>query len=83
LAECIGILTNVVYVGTVTAISFTILDKLVGNRVSADDELAGLDVPEMGVAGYTAEPDHPIPEARGMGRPAPASFRRPLPGAFR
>jgi Amt family ammonium transporter len=31
---------------------FMILDKLVGNRVSEDVEIAGLDVPEMGVPGY-------------------------------
>jgi Amt family ammonium transporter len=82
LAECVGILVNVVYVGIVAAVSLKILGTVVGNRVSVDDELAGLDVPEMGVAGYTAEPDHLIPEAKGIGRP-PASFRRSLPGPLR
>jgi hypothetical protein len=28
----------------------------VGNRVSAEDEVAGLDIPEMGVHGYSADP---------------------------
>jgi Amt family ammonium transporter len=83
LAECIGLLTNVVYVGTVTAVAFTVINQLVGNRVSVDDELAGLDVPEMGVAGYTSEPEHAIPEAKGLGRPPPVSLRRPSAGAFR
>jgi Amt family ammonium transporter len=82
LAECVGILVNVVYVGIVAAVSLKIIGTVVGNRVSVDDELAGLDVPEMGVAGYTAEPDHFIPEAKGIGRP-PASFRRSLPGPLR
>jgi Amt family ammonium transporter len=31
---------------------FWAIGKLVGNRVSAEVELAGLDVPEMGAAGY-------------------------------
>jgi hypothetical protein len=83
LAECVGLLTNVLYVGTVTAVAFAVINQLVGNRVSVDDELAGLDVPEMGVAGYTSEPDHAIPEAKGLGRPPPVSLRRPSAGAFR
>jgi hypothetical protein len=29
-----------------------VIGKLVGNRVSAEDELAGLDMPEMGVLAY-------------------------------
>jgi len=33
-------------------IFFKVLDILVGNRVSAEVELEGLDVPEMGVPGY-------------------------------
>ena len=41
-------LWNVVVAGVV----FYILGKLVGNRVSAEVEIAGLDVPEMGIPGY-------------------------------
>ncbi|HKQ67736.1 MAG TPA: ammonium transporter [Polyangiaceae bacterium] len=62
LAECIGIAANFAYVGTMAGLTMYALDKLVGNRVSADDEIAGLDVPEMGVSGYTAEPGTVIPE---------------------
>jgi len=51
-AQCIGVLTNVVYVGTMTFITLWLTDKLVGNRVSADDEVAGLDIPELGVLAY-------------------------------
>jgi Amt family ammonium transporter len=51
-AECVGVLVNFVYVGGMTAIALFVIGKLVGNRVSAEDELAGLDVPEMGVLAY-------------------------------
>ena len=33
-----------------------LVGKLVGNRVTLADELAGLDVPELGMEGYSAEP---------------------------
>jgi Amt family ammonium transporter len=39
----------------VAALSFWIIGKLVGNRVSAEDEVSGLDLPEMGVIGYSAD----------------------------
>jgi Amt family ammonium transporter len=83
LAELIGVGVNFVYVGGVTALALTIIGKLVGNRVTAEDEMQGLDIPEMGVAGYTAEPGHLIPEAKGFGTPAPVSLRRPVPGTMR
>ena len=31
---------------------FKVLDKVIGNRVSAETELAGLDMPEMGALAY-------------------------------
>jgi ammonium transporter, Amt family len=52
LAQCIGVVTNVVYVGAMTAGALWLIDRLVGNRVSAEDELTGLDIPEMGVLAY-------------------------------
>ena len=52
LAECVGVVANVIYVGGMTAIALFIIGKAVGNRVSVADELAGLDIPEMGVLGY-------------------------------
>src|SRR5450631_472257 len=57
-AECIGVLVNFVYVGGMTAMALFVIGKLVGNRVSAEDELAGLDIPEMGVLAF---PDDAIP----------------------
>ena len=51
-ASVIGVLVNVAWVGAVTALAFLVIGKLVGNRVSAEDEVQGLDLPEMGVLGY-------------------------------
>ena len=56
IAECIGIVACVAWVATVTFVALRITDALVGNRVSRREELAGLDVPEMGIEGYTTEP---------------------------
>ncbi len=56
LAEVIAIVANVLWVAPVAAVSFWLIGKLVGNRVSAEDEVAGLDIPEMGVHGYSADP---------------------------
>jgi Amt family ammonium transporter len=55
-ASLIGILANVAYVGATAALAFWVVGKIVGNRVSAEDEIAGLDIPEMGVHGYSADP---------------------------
>jgi ammonium transporter, Amt family len=52
-AEIIGILANVIYVGAISWVVFKVIDLIVGNRVSAKDELEGLDVPEMGAEGYS------------------------------
>jgi ammonium transporter, Amt family len=52
LAECIGILTNIAWVGATTGLFFFVIGKLVGNRVSREDEIAGLDIPEMGLLAY-------------------------------
>jgi hypothetical protein len=35
---------------------FLALDTLIGNRPAREDELSGLDVPEMGLEGYSTEP---------------------------
>ena len=51
-AQCIGILSNYVYVGIVGFIVFKLIDALVGNRVDPAAEVDGLDIPEMGAPGY-------------------------------
>jgi Amt family ammonium transporter len=59
-AESVGILANVVYVGSMTAMALFVVGKLVGNRVPADVEMSGLDIPEMGVHGYSPDTAHAI-----------------------
>jgi len=74
-ANLIGIAANVVYVGTVASVSFWLLGKIVRMRPTAEEELGGLDVPEMGVEGYCddAGPTHgaPVPAAKYAGSGAP------------
>jgi len=60
LASCIGIVANILWVAPVTFIALKVIGKLVGNRVPAEDEVAGLDIPEMGVAGYATETGAPV-----------------------
>jgi Amt family ammonium transporter len=57
-AGIIGILVNVTYVGGMTALSLYFIGKVVGNRVPADVEMSGLDIPEMGVHGYAPDTAH-------------------------
>jgi Amt family ammonium transporter len=56
MAGLIGIGANLLYVGTSAAFCFWLVDKLAGNRVPLADEIAGLDVPELGMEGYSIEP---------------------------
>jgi Amt family ammonium transporter len=55
-AECVGLLVNVLWVGTVTYVALKLVGAVVGNRVSRETEQLGLDVPEMGMEGYSTEP---------------------------
>ncbi len=52
-AELIGVITCFVTLSVLSFIVFFIAEKLVGNRVKLEDEIEGLDVPEMGVPGYS------------------------------
>ena len=62
-AEIIGVAANVLYIAPVAALVFYVIGKTVGNRAAADDELNGLDEPEMGIRGYSPEPGRPhLPE---------------------
>jgi ammonium transporter, Amt family len=79
-ASLVGIGANVVFVGTLAAVSFMVIGRTMGgHRVSREVELAGLDVPEMGVDGYVGDPGINLPDevrASGSGRdyyPAPAA----------
>ena len=51
-AQFIGVATNLIYVGLMGWLMFKFIDKIVGNRVKPEDELQGLDLPEMGVEAY-------------------------------
>jgi Amt family ammonium transporter len=55
IAESIGVLANIAWVFPVAFIFFWVVEKTMGNRVSAKVEVEGLDIPEMGVAGYLNE----------------------------
>jgi Amt family ammonium transporter len=52
-AQLIGVGANIIYVGIIGYIVFKVIDISVGNRVPANQELAGLDIPEMGALGYS------------------------------
>jgi Amt family ammonium transporter len=54
-ASLIGIIVCVAWVGGVTYGAFKLIDRLVGNRSSPQDEMAGLDVPEFGIEGYATD----------------------------
>ena len=51
-AELIGVTTCFVVVSILAYIVYQIAELTVGNRVSKEVEIEGLDIPEMGVAGY-------------------------------
>jgi ammonium transporter, Amt family len=51
-AQCIGTLTNIVYVFIISYVFFKVLDKVVGMRVPRDQELEGLDQHEVAVSAY-------------------------------
>ncbi|HEY3913926.1 MAG TPA: ammonium transporter [Verrucomicrobiae bacterium] len=52
IAETIGVVTCFVTLSILSLIVYYIAEKLVGNRVSQEVEIEGLDLPEMGVPGY-------------------------------
>ena len=76
-AECIGILV-VRRLGRarMTFLTLRVIGAFVRNRVSAVAELDGLDVPEMGIEGYTTEADARVTSAKEKRRER-ASQRRP------
>jgi Amt family ammonium transporter len=51
-AELIGVTTCFVTLSVLSLLVYFIAEKLVGNRVSKEVEIEGLDIPEMGVLGY-------------------------------
>ena len=51
-AELIGVTTCFFTLAVISLLVYFIAEKIVGNRVSLEVEIEGLDVPEMGVPGY-------------------------------
>jgi Amt family ammonium transporter len=67
-AELIGVVTCFVTLSVLSLVVFKVTDLLVGNRVNQDAEVEGLDLPEMGVAGYNGlvtDPQAETPTPRG------------------
>ena len=54
-ASIVGVLVCALWAGSVTFIAFRLIDMVVKNRVPSATEIAGLDVPEMGIEGYAVE----------------------------
>jgi Amt family ammonium transporter len=52
MAELVGVLACFVFVFASFYVFFKVLDKIIGNRVSVETELQGLDLPEMGTLAY-------------------------------
>jgi Amt family ammonium transporter len=61
MAQCIEVVVCVAWNVVVGGLVFYIVGKLVGNRVPAEVEIAGLDLPEMGVQGYPEYIDAVLP----------------------
>ena len=69
-AQVVGTLTNFGFIFAASWVFFKAVDAVMGMRVSAEVELEGLDVPEMGTHGYP-EIQGPSPVVRGLtGAPA-------------
>jgi Amt family ammonium transporter len=51
-AQCIGVLTNLLFVFGMAFGFFRLIERFMGNRVSAEVEYAGLDALEMGTDAY-------------------------------
>jgi Amt family ammonium transporter len=54
-AGCIGIVTNVLWVGGAAFVAMRAIDALVGNRSLPEHEIDGLDASEMGGPGYAPD----------------------------
>lgn len=52
IAQLIGPAANIIFVGVSFFVIYKVIDMIFGHRVSAEDELAGLDIPEMGALAY-------------------------------
>jgi len=79
LAQSIGTVTCFVFVFATMWAFFKLVDVIVGNRVSAEVELAGLDLPEVGALAYPEFVLSPGSSVGAFEAPAPAGARAPAP----
>ncbi len=74
-AQCVGTLTCFAFVFVSFYAFFKLVDLLIGNRVSAEVEIGGLDLPEMGALAY---PEFPLsPASAGLGLAVAAVASQP------
>jgi len=52
LAQAIDVVVCFIFVFGAAYLSFKIIEVLIGNRVSAETEMGGLDLPETGILAY-------------------------------
>lgn len=60
-AQLIGCIACIAFVYTSSWIFFKICDKTIGMRVKPEDEIGGLDVPEVGMLAYPRDDMHDVP----------------------
>jgi ammonium transporter, Amt family len=78
IAQGIGTLTCLVFVFVMFFAFFKVVEALMGNRVSAETELQGLDIPEMGAVGYPDFVLAPSHHGGAIMSPAPAVAGAPI-----
>jgi ammonium transporter, Amt family len=69
-AQCVGVLSNIIFVAVIGYIVFKLIDVTIGNRTKPNDEIDGLDLPEMGAPGYVGvkmdkSSETPLPRENG------------------
>jgi Amt family ammonium transporter len=52
-AQIIDVCANIIFIFVISYVFFKVLDVIIGNRVAPEVELGGLDIPEVGVLGYS------------------------------
>jgi Amt family ammonium transporter len=78
IAQVIGPVVNIMFVGASFYLIYKLVDATIGHRVSAEAEIAGLDLPEMGALAY---PDFQISSsAAAPGYLGPISPAKPQEG---
>jgi Amt family ammonium transporter len=81
-AQLLGIAVCITWNVTVGGVAFYLIGKLVGNRVSPEVEIAGLDIPEMGAPGYPEFIAHIVPEQVSADEVKAAKSEPALAGVF-